>query len=704
MLPHGKTVGFLLATTLLSTIALPALAQDAPAEELGSTFLGRLIFGTGAPKVAIDVPQSVTALEEEEFDRAQPSTIGDVIEQAPGVSTVGSESRFGESINIRGFGTGLSSDEPRIITLIDGVRKYYESYRQGSLFTDPEFFNRVEVLRGPSSSSLYGSGAVGGVVAFETKDALQFLEPGDPFAVKQQLEFRSNGNGFESSTFLAYAPDERFEGLFGLIYDDSDFLEDGAGNDVLGTRITETNTLLKFGYNFGDALEHRLEAAYIRYNGEAERQLLDVIDNANEVVFGPPGTPPSFFGIVDRTVVDDTVALTYSYNPDSPLVNLDVSLGYSRSENVIENYTGDFGASFDSDYAYESYSLRVANTSEWIGERTENYLTFGAELYRQERITERATPGNAAFQPEGTTRTLGIFAQNEWILNDSFTVLAGGRLDFQQTKPGPLVPTTVETDETAGAATLALRYQTTDALAFFGSVSYTERLPVIDELYDSRVTTGGDQVSAGTLDPENSFNIEIGAAYAINDVLTAGDALDLKVTAYQHRVRDLIARDATAGAGDPIFANIDEVEFRGLELEGAYESERFFGALALTIQEGENISNPSDANPNLENRIPSNELRVLLGHRLPEQNLEFGWEATYYQSKSRVSGGTTVNTESEFIHDVYAVWSPDGGALEGAELRLGISNVFDDDYRTHLQSENVRRAGRSVNFTLTKSF
>ncbi|MEL7203905.1 MAG: TonB-dependent receptor [Pseudomonadota bacterium] len=704
MLPQGKTVSLLLATTLLTTIAAPAISQDAPPEELGSTFLGRLIFGTGAPKVAIDVPQSVTAIEEEDFDRAQPSTVGDVIEQAPGVSMVGSESRFGESINIRGFGTGLSSDEPRIITLIDGVRKYYESYRQGSLFTDPEFFNRVEILRGPSSSTLYGSGAVGGVVAFETKDASQFLEPGDPFAVKQALEFRSNGGSIESSTFLAFAPDEQFETLVGFIYDDSDFLKDGAGNDVLGTRITETNTLLKFGYAFGDTLDHRVEAAYIRYDGEAERQLLDVIDNANEVVFGPPGTPPSFFGIVDRTVVDDTVALTYNYNPDSPLVNLDVSLGYSRSENVIENYTGSFGVSFDSDYAYESYSLRVANTSEWIGDRTENYLTFGAELYRQERITERATPANAAFQPEGTTRTLGIFAQNEWILNDTFTVLAGGRLDFQETEPGPLVPTTIETNDTAGAATLALRYQSTDALAFFGSLSYTERLPVVDELYDSRVTTGGDQVSAGTLDPENSVNFEIGAAYAVNDVFTEGDALDLKVTAYQHRVRDLIARDNTAGAGDPIFANIDEVEFTGLELEGAYDSERFFAALALTIQDGENISNPGDPNPSLENRIPANELRVLLGHRVPEYNLELGWEGTYYQSKSRVSGGTTINTSSELIHDVYAAWTPDQGVLEGAEVRLGVSNLLDEDYRTHLQSDLVRRAGRSINLTLTKSF
>lgn len=702
MLPRGNTVGILLATTLLTTVATPALAQDVPQEEFGSTFLGRLIFGAGAPRVAIEVPQSVTALEQSDFDRAQPRTVGDVIEQAPGVSTVGSESPFGESINIRGIGAGLSSDEPRIITLIDGVRKYYESYRQGSLFTDPEFFNRTEILRGPSSSTLYGSGAVGGVVAFETKDASDFLEDGDSFSLKQTLEFRSNGNGRESSTFLAFAPDQQFEALIGFVYDDSDFLEDGSGNDVLGTRVTERNGLVKLGYSFGETLDHRVEAAFIRYRGEAERQLLDVIDNVNVV------SPFFQFGIVDRTIEDDTVALTYNYNPSNPLINLDVSAGYSSSGNFIENFTPSdatgAATSFDSDYVYESRSIRIANTAEWIGETTENFLTFGLEYYDQDRITLRATAANATFQPEGTTRNIGVFAQNELILNGNFTVIAGGRLDFQRTTPGPLVPTTEEVDNTAGAATLALHYQSSDALAFFGSLSYTERLPVVDELYDSRTTGAGDQVSAGTLDPESSVNFEIGASYSVVDVLSQGDALDFKATVFQNDINDLIARDSTAGPGDPIFANVDEVRFTGLELEGAYDADRFFGSMALTILEGENISEPGDDNPNLEDRIPANTLRLSLGHRLPEQNLEFGWTGTYYASKSRVASGDVINTPADLIHDVYASWTPDRGVLEGAEVRLGVSNVLDEDYRLHLQNPLVSRAGRSINLTLTKTF
>ena len=95
--------------------------------------------------------------------------------------------------------------------------------------------------------------------------------------------------------------------------------------------------------------------------------------------------------------------------------------------------------------------------------------------------------------------------------------------------------------------------------------------------------------------------------------------------------------------------------------------------------------------------------------RIPSRDLEIGWTGTYYDSKSRVAaagGGatTTINTPSDIIHDVYASWTPDEGMLEGAELRLGVSNVFDEDYRTHLQNTAIRRAGRSINLTLTKTF
>lgn len=503
----GKSC-LILSTAITVGLNVPLHAQETQTEGF-STNLGRIVVGAGAPKVAIDAPQSITVLEEEDIARVQSGTIGDVLENSPGISTVGSESRFGESFNIRGIGGGTSADEPRIVTLIDGVKKYYESYRQGSLFTDPEFFKNVEILRGPSSSTLYGAGAIGGVIALETRDAADFLEAGDPFAFDQKVEFKSNGSVFESTSFLAFAPNERSDILLGAIYDTSSLQQDGSGNDIIGTEQNELNFLAKGTFSFGDSLEHTVEAGYIRYRGEADSQPLDVV----ELVTVTGGFD---FGFVDREVEDDTAFVKYGYSPlSNGLINLEAQIAYSNSAQFVSNFTSPASASsFDSDYKYETISTRLQNQSEWFGDGFENFLTVGIDYSNQDRITLRDTAANAQFQPEGTTSTIGVFAQNELVLNERVTVLTGARVDFQNTSPGPLVPTDEDVSGTGLAGTFALHYQTTEEVAVFGSVSYTERLPVVDELYDSRAAFPGaaDQPAVGTLRNEKSLNFELGAS------------------------------------------------------------------------------------------------------------------------------------------------------------------------------------------------
>jgi hemoglobin/transferrin/lactoferrin receptor protein len=96
----------------LSTLvaALPAAAQDKP-----GTFLGRIIFGFGTPRVAIDTPQSVSTAEQEDLDRAQADTVGDVVAEMPGVSVAGGDNALGLAFNIRGIGlTEQPASEARI--------------------------------------------------------------------------------------------------------------------------------------------------------------------------------------------------------------------------------------------------------------------------------------------------------------------------------------------------------------------------------------------------------------------------------------------------------------------------------------------------------------------------------------------------------------------------------------------------------------
>ena len=128
----------------------------APAQEADRMTLDTIVLRAGQPRVASGVPQAVTVIDDEELAAIGPATIGDVLDVVPGVSGVGSSSFFGQSFNIRGVGEGIAASESSIVQLLDGEQKYYESYRQGSLFVEPDFLKRVEVLRGPGSSTLYG--------------------------------------------------------------------------------------------------------------------------------------------------------------------------------------------------------------------------------------------------------------------------------------------------------------------------------------------------------------------------------------------------------------------------------------------------------------------------------------------------------------------------------------------------------------------
>ena len=105
------------------------------------------------------------------------SSVADAFRYAPGIDFESAGSRFGaESINIR----GISGN--RVAVLLDGV-PVGDQFDVGSFsnatrdFVNAGFVDRLEVLHGPASA-LYGSAAIGGVVAMQTVDPAALSGPG----------------------------------------------------------------------------------------------------------------------------------------------------------------------------------------------------------------------------------------------------------------------------------------------------------------------------------------------------------------------------------------------------------------------------------------------------------------------------------------------------------------------------------------------
>jgi hemoglobin/transferrin/lactoferrin receptor protein len=138
---------------------------------------------TKTERSAFEVPASVSIIGPERIESEQPQSIGDLLEELPNVELLSGPRRIGETANIRGL------DEERIVTTIDGARQNFNIGHQGRVFIKPDLLKQVEVYRG-ANSALYSSGAIGGVIAFTTKDASDLLDPGERFGARLKGSFQ----------------------------------------------------------------------------------------------------------------------------------------------------------------------------------------------------------------------------------------------------------------------------------------------------------------------------------------------------------------------------------------------------------------------------------------------------------------------------------------------------------------------------------
>ncbi|KKC32459.1 hypothetical protein WH91_14315 [Devosia psychrophila] len=693
------------AVTLMCGVALGAIAlQGAAAQSKVNTknvtLLERLVIGAGAPKVAIDTPQAVTVVSQGDIDQKQASSTGEIFDDIPGVTMVGSERVLGESFNIRGIGAAeTSGDEARIAITVDGAKKFYEQYRMGSFFSDPELYKQVEVLRGPASSTLYGAGAMAGVINFTTKDASDFIREGQTGAIRVKGSYNSNGNGTLISAIVAHQINETFEILATGNLRQSAVQTLAGGGTLPGSEFAAWSGLVKGTMHLDD--EQVVRLSYQQWSTDAKKQ-----------DYAQTGTV-SDFGKIDRAVTDKTALLSYE-NPaiENPMLDLNVQLSYSDTTVAQRNPTVPVGSIGAADYGYGTTQFNAQNTSEFGGEGWENFLTYGVQASYQVRTAAPVGGGVITTHPEGTSTNVGVFAQSEHTINDALTVTAGARVDYSNLVPGAALVTTTPNSQWAFSPKLAAICAFNDSLNVFGSVAHTERMPTLDEMFQY----SGTRTANLNLRKESSDNFELGFGTRGYDLLAEGDSLGLKATGFYNNITDGI-RSNPSSANAPYFVNIAGMRLWGLELEASYEAEQMFARLAYTFTRGEytqgftgtggsaatNASNTRNVGDPLDT-LPQDKIVATLGGRLPEQNLEFGVKVTL-SADPIVAVATTPASGKPggwATADVFASWKPEQGQFKGLEAQFSIENIFDTDYRENLSMD--RSKGRTFKLTLAKQF
>lgn len=672
-----------------------ALAQEESSDAVTRMALDRMIISAGTEKVAIDTPQAVSALDQEDIDQTPASTIGDLLEGLPGVNVQGGVGQLGQGFNIRGMGTAIGDSDNRILLTVDGVTKFYEQYRMGALFTEPELYKRVEVLRGPASSTLYGAGALAGVVNFTTKDASDFLSEGDPIAVRLKAATETNAAAHTLSGIVAAQPTEGVELLGSYNYRRSDDYKDGRGDTVAASATLSDSWLVKGRVAIGGNRNHAVWASYQDWLSDAP-QVYDQISAAT-------GS-----SLMRRKVHDKTAVLGYvnDFN-GSKIFNVEAQVAYSLSK-VHQTETTFLGPLAYSDFSYESWQAKVQNSSEFaMGGDWTTYLIVGGQWSEQQRRNPRVgfdgteTPGSGT-HPEGDMSRYGLFGQLEIVWSDKFTIMPGVRVDWTDLKPGEtVVGGTVLTEKVKDSGVspkIAALYNLTPWIGLFGSVARTVRMPNIDEVFTRSATRPNNP----DLRPEKSDNYEAGFTLSFDNLLGPKDRFRAKTTFFQNDVKDLIVNVA-APAGTPYFQNINRSRFKGVEVEAEYGVGGFFARANASFIDGKNR-----LTGDYLNTIPANDYRVTLGYSDAGTGLSGGWTGEFAERQDKVttgafaSAGSGLPTPGYSVHNLFFAFRPQSGPAKGFEFRIAADNLFGKYYRRHLSA--LAAEGQSFKFTVANSF
>jgi hemoglobin/transferrin/lactoferrin receptor protein len=333
-----------------------------------------------------EVAANVTVVSRAQLNDQLATSINDVLRYLPGIDYEAAGTRFGtEGINIRGIGGN------RVAIVVDGV-PLSDHFDVGSFsnatrdFVDAGLIQNVEVLHGPASA-LYGSSAIGGVVAVTTPDPFDLAGAsgigGDVSGTWQGADDSAHaqamfGVGGQSLGFMA-----------GASWHDGEQIDSAATAASADTRHTRRRTgLIKFvGDNrFG----HVWRGEYIRQESRTESDLNSLLGQ------GRYRTTTALQGD-DHYQVDLVIAAYEFGSPDGWLDN-GVLRGYYEVANIEQATLDERAAattpeSINRFFAFDQ-EIRGAEINLWrniVGANTSQRLGFGLEF--RERRTEEYRDG-----------------------------------------------------------------------------------------------------------------------------------------------------------------------------------------------------------------------------------------------------------------------------------------------------------------------
>ncbi len=674
-------------------------AQPLPGEgEVVTLDTVTITSGKTEDKVINDLAGS-SVVTRQQIDLLQSSRVSDVLQGVPGVSVQETGTDPGQAVNIRGL-----QDFGRVNVLVDGARQDYQVSghgANGTFYLDPELIGQVDVVRGPVST-VYGSGAIGGVVSFRTRTIDDILNPDEKYGAVQRLGYGTNGAGIVTNSMVGARIGTAADVFGQFVYRNTNNYYDGDDNKIWDSDSELTSGLFKF--NLYPADGHTVSGSALLQNYEF----------ANN---GDTGVGTRF----RNDVTANTFTLGYRFNrPDVQWLDLNVKAYYTttKDDKRVESPSRTYGSLGVKpgdilNYSMETAGFDISNTSRFETFGLSHALTVGIDGAQDQADTLDLAGGyGSAFTPSGERTLFGGFVQDEVRVTPWLRAIGALRFDSYELDGGG-----VSSDGSRVSPKFTLGIEPIEGIEFYGTYAEGYRAPSITEtlIQGSHPFPIFNILPNPLLRPEVARNLEGGVNIQYDDVLNAGDSFRAKVSVFQNDIDDYID---TVGVGpvynvpvvpgmpasvcafvpslcligvqDMQYQNIAKARLQGAEIEAAYDWGRGFVTVAGTIIEGENETTGDPLNS-----VTPNRLSTTLGFRLLDDKLTLGTRLTFVDDSEK---NVTNPTKGYGLVDLFASYRYD----ENISGDITIQNVFD---RQYIQYQNSQASpGLTAKFGLTVKF
>src|SRR5436309_2486330 len=529
---------------------------------------------------AIDALAPVSVVTLEQIQGLQPNRLSDIFYNVPGVSFQERGDDPSTVINIRGL-----QDFGRVAVVVDGARQNYQRTghnANGSFFLEPELVGGVDVVRGPTAN-IYGSGAIGGVVSFRTKDINDVVRPGERWGVDMTGSGGTNNARGLGSIFGGVRADPNVDVFGGAVYRTQGNYKDGNGTEIGNTGNELAAGLMKLTVRPADGHEIKLGGIFQDYQysiGQFNRG--PVLTAAQRALFQGSSVYAS-------DAKNYTGTLTWKYSkPSDNLWDWNLSLYGNRTDNdqtktahlssTPSTYCGGgFGNNISGcvgdkrGYVLDTLGIDVNNTTRFNVGDWRNAVTLGIDAFQDDVRTSDSRGNSNITTPSGLRTVSGGFAQLKQNYSTWLEVVSAIRYDRYDLH-SPTVATSGGGDRFSPKITIGV----TPVAGFTPYVSYAEgyRAPSITEtLVSGAHATGGGPAfftcPDGTiglfcflpnpnLRPEVGKNKEAGLNLKYDGIFAANDSFRGKFNLFRNDVDGYIDLVASTPTPVPPFGSFSQ--------------------------------------------------------------------------------------------------------------------------------------------------